>query len=71
MKKSLFFLFCFLSFFFSKAQVNYILDPSMEMYDSIVFSPPPIPGCDSLQYTPKYWKSPNSGSPDYIISYNN
>lgn len=57
--------------FLTKAQSNLVVDPSMEIYDSIVFSPPPIEGCDSLQYISKYWKTPNSGSPDYIISYEN
>jgi hypothetical protein len=67
MKKLSFILFLTVSLC-SKAQINLVVDPSMEEYDSIVLPYiPPDYECDTFLRIAKYWRSPSSGSPDYII----
>ncbi|MBN2730039.1 MAG: gliding motility-associated C-terminal domain-containing protein [Bacteroidales bacterium] len=70
MKKLLLVLLFCLSFFTSKAQINLILDPSLEDH-YYIYNPLFSPYCDSSDFFPKYWASPNSGSPDYYHIHSN
>ncbi|HBG70863.1 MAG: hypothetical protein A2W93_08955 [Bacteroidetes bacterium GWF2_43_63] len=70
MKKILFILFLTVAFN-SKAQINLVVDPSMEEYDSVLLPSIPPNFCDSFERIPKFWRSPHSGSPDYIVGDSN
>jgi gliding motility-associated-like protein len=71
MTKFVFILFLTIAFN-SKAQINLVVDPSMEEYDSIILPYiPPDYDCDTFLRIAKYWRSPSSGSPDYIIGKSN
>jgi gliding motility-associated-like protein len=67
MKRVIFYIIISFSLLNSKAQINLVVDPSMEEYDSISLPSIPPNFCDSFERIPKFWRSPNSGSPDYIV----